>query len=289
MPEQATKKLISSLNVPKHFGDIAKKLLSVRTNKSQHIVYAPSGASQNGGKVPSHLYKQFEFEDTMSSGVDNGLATLGAKSSEPKYIPLPPLNAPSFLTQQYPELTFICLDNTHRLALAHHWTHLDSEDRYLRFFHHTREAFLEHRAQTMDLGQPRVFAAFDKRGVLIATAEWALDNPKEPVEKHIAECAFSTLPQARGQGLAKKLALWCALDCHHNHIDNMVIYFLNQNDGAKALANSLNGKFSSSDYHDGAIGAHFDIKMLMNEHPLFSQPYIPFNFEETSPVKSMKM
>ncbi len=233
-----------------------KKLLKHSTLKKNH-----TRMSNKGAPLPASLYQLPQVEQRLS--------TLGSTKNIASKQLLAPIAPPLFLTLLYPQYTFHVLDSTHRKLLLEHWLSLSAQDLYLRFFQPATPFFLQHRADQLNFDKSRIFGAFDSHGNLVACCEWAMED----VASLHAECAFSTLPSHRTQGLGRHLALWCALDSYHNQCTHLSLYFLQDNYGAKALSKYLMGNKLTM-YEPGVYKAQLDLMPFVKKHPAFQAHYV---------------
>lgn len=161
-------------------------------------------------------------------------------------------SAPS-ASRRYPDLHELALPSgwsaralseADRGALLDHWMSLSTEDLYSRFFHLPSSEALSTRARSLPLSAPdgKALGVFNPRGRLVASCEWALCRPPS-----CAEASFSTLPEARGLGLALVLARACGVEARAHGALTLRIDALSTNKGALSLARRLGARVETGD------------------------------------------
>lgn len=191
--------------------------------------------------APINIFKHVEWPNTVGGLDQDSVEVKATIDIDLDLIELIALPAAKEIISSLPENVYWKrLYYEDQNDLLNHWLGLSKEDLRLRFFHTVSESVLEHRSKNIKYDNHMLLGLYNEKSELISVAEWACEN------ETIAEAAFSTWKEYRGQGLGKRLAALCILDAKLKGMEWVKIESLKENDGATKLALSLGGKIKNS-------------------------------------------
>lgn len=136
----------------------------------------------------------------------------------------------------------------HRDAMRTHLSHLDTNDRHLRFGYAASDAQISRYVDSLDFARDRFFGVFGHDAQLLAMAHLAMLPVHAQTQRKQAEFGVSVEARARAQGMGRALYHRAELHARNAGIGALYIFVLRENTAMVHIARAANAEITGD--HD---------------------------------------